>query len=35
VAESLGILTRKDIEALLVPERLTQPMRLEGAKPTA
>jgi aspartate ammonia-lyase len=35
VAESLGILTRKEIEALLVPERLTQPMRLEGAKPAA
>jgi aspartate ammonia-lyase len=35
VAESLGILTRAEIEALLVPERLTQPMRLEGAKPAA
>ncbi|MFL6695017.1 MAG: aspartate ammonia-lyase, partial [Ramlibacter sp.] len=35
VAESLGILTRSEIEALLVPERLTQPMRLEGAKPAA
>ncbi|WP_332816255.1 aspartate ammonia-lyase [Ramlibacter sp.] len=30
VAESLGILTREQMEALLVPERLTQPMRLEG-----
>jgi aspartate ammonia-lyase len=28
VAESLGILTREQIEALLVPERLTQPGRL-------
>ncbi|WBY00742.1 aspartate ammonia-lyase [Ramlibacter tataouinensis] len=30
VAESLGILTREQMEALLVPEKLTQPMRLEG-----
>ncbi|MGZ5182696.1 MAG: lyase family protein, partial [Ramlibacter sp.] len=30
VAESLGIMTRAEIEALLVPERLTQPMRLES-----
>ena len=28
VAESLGIMTRDEIEALLVPEKLTQPMRL-------
>src|SRR3954466_718603 len=35
VAESLGILTGAEIDALLVPERLTQPMRLEGAKPAA
>src|SRR3954462_1997811 len=35
VAQSLGILTREQIDALLVPERLTQPMRLEGAKPAA
>ncbi|MCY1559976.1 Fumarate hydratase class II [compost metagenome] len=31
VAESLGIMTRAQIDALLVPEKLTQPMRLEGA----
>ncbi len=31
VAESLGILTREQMEALLVPEKLTQPMRLEAA----
>jgi aspartate ammonia-lyase len=31
VAEMLGILTRAEIEALLVPEKLTQPLRLEGA----
>ncbi len=30
VAESLGILTRADMESLLVPERLTQPVRLEA-----
>jgi aspartate ammonia-lyase len=29
-AESLGIMTRADMQALLVPERLTQPVRLEG-----
>ncbi len=29
VAQSLGILTREQVEALLVPEHLTQPMRLE------
>jgi aspartate ammonia-lyase len=28
VAESLGIMTREEIESLLVPEKLTQPMRL-------
>ncbi len=28
VAQSLGILTREQVEALLVPERLTQPVRL-------
>ncbi len=28
-AESLGIMTRSDMQALLVPERLTQPVRLE------
>ena len=27
VAESLGILTRSQLEALLVPEKLTQPLR--------
>jgi aspartate ammonia-lyase len=27
VAESLGILTRLQLEALLVPEKLTQPLR--------
>ncbi|HSV47933.1 MAG TPA: aspartate ammonia-lyase [Ramlibacter sp.] len=31
VAESLGILTRAQIEALLVPEKLTQPLRLDAA----
>jgi aspartate ammonia-lyase len=30
VAESLGILTRAQIEALLVPEKLTQPMQAQG-----
>jgi aspartate ammonia-lyase len=30
VAQSLGILTKEQIEALLVPEKLTQPMRLEA-----
>ncbi len=30
VAESLGILTREQVEALLVPEKLTEPMRIEG-----
>ena len=30
VAESLGILTRAQIEALLVPEKLTQPMQAEA-----
>jgi len=29
VAQSLGILTREQMEALLVPEKLTQPLRLE------
>lgn len=29
VAHSLGILTREQMEALLVPEKLTQPLRLE------
>lgn len=28
VAQSLGILTKEQIEALLVPENLTQPLRL-------
>jgi aspartate ammonia-lyase len=27
VAENLGILTRTQLEALLVPEKLTQPLR--------
>ncbi len=31
VAEMLGILTRSEIEALLVPEKLTQPLRLDAA----
>jgi aspartate ammonia-lyase len=30
VAQSLGILTTAQVEALLVPEKLTQPVRLEG-----
>ncbi|MBL0422242.1 aspartate ammonia-lyase [Ramlibacter sp. AW1] len=30
VAESLGILTREQIDALLVPEHLTQPLRLQA-----
>ena len=29
VAESLGILTRAQVEALLVPEKLTQPLKPE------
>ena len=29
VAQALGILTREQIDALLVPEKLTQPLRLE------
>jgi len=29
VAQSLGILTREQMDALLVPEKLTQPLRLE------
>jgi len=29
VAQSLGILTKEQIEALLVPEKLTEPLRLE------
>ncbi len=29
VAQELGILTREEIEALLVPEKLTEPLRLE------
>jgi aspartate ammonia-lyase len=30
VAEALGILTRAQIDELLVPEKLTQPLRLQG-----
>ena len=30
VAESLGIMTREQLEALLVPEKLTQPLRNQG-----
>jgi len=30
VAETLGIMTREQIEALLVPEKLTQPLRLQA-----
>ena len=30
VAESLGIMTREQLEALLVPEKLTQPLRTQG-----
>ncbi|MFD0666807.1 aspartate ammonia-lyase [Ramlibacter sp. MAHUQ-53] len=30
IAEALGILTRAQVEALLVPEKLTQPLRDEG-----
>ncbi len=30
VAQSLGILTREQVEALLVPELLTEPLRLQG-----
>ena len=30
VAQELGIMTREQIEALLVPEKLTQPLRLEA-----
>jgi aspartate ammonia-lyase len=28
VAQSLGIMSREDMHALLVPEKLTQPVRL-------
>ena len=28
VAEALGIMTREQMEALLIPEKLTQPLRL-------
>ncbi len=35
VAESLGILTRAQMDALLVPEHLTQPVRLESPVPPA
>jgi len=31
VAESLGIMSRAEMNALLVPEKLTQPVRLSGA----
>jgi aspartate ammonia-lyase len=34
VAESLGILTRAEIEALLVPEKLTEPLRLVATHPS-
>jgi aspartate ammonia-lyase len=34
VAESLGIMTRAELEALLVPEKLTQPMALVRNAPT-
>ena len=30
VAQSLGILTKEQMEALLVPENLTQPLRLSA-----
>jgi aspartate ammonia-lyase len=30
VAHTLGILTREQVEALLVPEKLTQPLRLQA-----
>ena len=30
VAQSLGIMTREQVEALLVPEKLTQPLRPQG-----
>jgi len=35
VAESLGIMTRAEMEALLVPENLTQPVRLAAPVPPA
>jgi aspartate ammonia-lyase len=35
VAESLGIMTRAEMEALLVPENLTQPVRLAAPVPLA
>jgi aspartate ammonia-lyase len=35
VAESLGIMTRAEMEALLVPENLTQPVRLSAPVPPA
>ena len=35
VAESLGIMSRAEMEALLVPEKLTQPMRLVTPAPSS
>jgi aspartate ammonia-lyase len=35
VAESLGIMTRAEMDALLVPENLTQPVRLSAPVPPA
>jgi aspartate ammonia-lyase len=35
VAEQLGIMTASEMRALLVPENLTQPIRLEALGPTS
>ncbi len=34
VAEELGVMSRAEMEALLVPEKLTQPARMRGARNT-
>lgn len=35
VAQAMGIMTRAEVDALLVPEKLTQPLRARGMKPGA
>jgi aspartate ammonia-lyase len=35
VAESLGVMSAAEMNALLVPERLTEPVRLEALGPTS
>jgi hypothetical protein len=34
VAQKLGIMTREQMDALLVPEKLTEPLRLQDTKET-